>query len=143
MAATRCGSSGLREVQFDCFLRKKDIDDVVWRGAGFTISTCGVVLPVVVRPSMVPYGCGAAGKTLRKLNEGAVARLPSSCEKNDDDVDVLPELVGPDIVEPMIVENCAVAGRASARSKIAPKIVARARTSHLPRFENAPIQPHE
>lgn len=100
-------------------------------------------MPVVVRPSIVLYVWGADGKTLRMLNDGTEARLPSNCEKKDDVVVVLLVLLAPLMAEPMVVENCAAAGRASARSKITPQNVARMRTIHLPQFENAPIQPHD
>jgi hypothetical protein len=106
------------------------------------IITCGVV-PAGVRPSIVLYALGAEGKTLRKLNDGTALRLPSNCEKKDEVVVVLLLLPAPLMVAPMVVENCAAAGRASASSKITPKNVARVRTIHLPQFENAPIQPDE
>jgi hypothetical protein len=129
-------------LQFDSFLRKNDIGEACW--LGITIIACGTV-PVGVRPSIVPYSLGAAGKTLRWLNDGTEARVPSNCEKKDDVVLVLPVLLlpAPLMVEPMVVENCAAAGPASARSKITPQNVARVRTMHLPQFENAPIQPHD
>jgi hypothetical protein len=58
--------------------------------------------------------------------------VPSKFEKKDDVVVPLLVLLAPLMVEPMVVENCAAAGRASARSKITPKNAARVRTIHLP-----------
>lgn len=67
-------------VEFPWFLRKNP-DPVIRPCAGDEIMiACGIV-PVGVRPSIVPYVFGADGNILRMLNDGTLARLPSSWVK--------------------------------------------------------------
>jgi hypothetical protein len=132
---------------------------VDWRGAdgGIIIRTPGDV-PRVYCPVMVEYGLGMVGRPLKKFVVGGPLRfviaeklgLAISCEKKPLVFVVVP--LPPDMVDAMVVENCADAGRASTRRARSPSEVAQMRTIHLPwlgslpllgDFQNAPIQPYE